>query len=71
MLSSTFKDLYTGDVIGADIEANWLKSRGGDDAYHEAFTEELQKVQGNIQAEFGALFGLLFVTLCWLQPRLH
>uniref|UniRef100_A0A669QRK1 DLEC1 cilia and flagella associated protein n=1 Tax=Phasianus colchicus TaxID=9054 RepID=A0A669QRK1_PHACC len=45
LLSSTFKDLYTGDVIGADIEANWLKSRGGDDAYHEAFTEELQKVQ--------------------------
>uniref|UniRef100_A0A8V1A8F0 DLEC1 cilia and flagella associated protein n=1 Tax=Gallus gallus TaxID=9031 RepID=A0A8V1A8F0_CHICK len=44
LLSSTFKDLYTGDVIGADIEANWLKSRGGDDAYHEAFTEELQKL---------------------------
>uniref|UniRef100_A0A8B9CT20 DLEC1 cilia and flagella associated protein n=1 Tax=Anser brachyrhynchus TaxID=132585 RepID=A0A8B9CT20_9AVES len=45
LLASTFKDLYTGDVIGADIEANWIKSQGGEDVYHEAFTEELQKVQ--------------------------
>uniref|UniRef100_A0A8B9SFV6 DLEC1 cilia and flagella associated protein n=1 Tax=Anas platyrhynchos TaxID=8839 RepID=A0A8B9SFV6_ANAPL len=44
LLASTFKDLYTGDVIGSDIVANWIKSRGGEDVYHEAFTEELQKL---------------------------
>uniref|UniRef100_A0A8C2TIS8 DLEC1 cilia and flagella associated protein n=1 Tax=Coturnix japonica TaxID=93934 RepID=A0A8C2TIS8_COTJA len=44
LLSSTFKDLYTGDVVGADIEVNWLKPPGGDDAYQKAFTEQLQKL---------------------------
>ncbi|OPJ85244.1 deleted in lung and esophageal cancer protein 1 [Patagioenas fasciata monilis] len=44
LLADTFGDLYTGDVIGADLETNWIKSRGGDDVYHEAFTEELQKL---------------------------
>ncbi|XP_072184617.1 deleted in lung and esophageal cancer protein 1 [Excalfactoria chinensis] len=44
LLSSTFKDLYTGDVVGADIEMNWLKTQGGDGAYHKAFTQELQKL---------------------------
>ncbi|KAM6104665.1 deleted in lung and esophageal cancer protein 1 [Theristicus caerulescens] len=44
LLASTFEDLYTGDVIGVDMERNWIKSRGGDNVYHEAFTEELQKL---------------------------
>uniref|UniRef100_A0A8C3K0N0 DLEC1 cilia and flagella associated protein n=1 Tax=Calidris pygmaea TaxID=425635 RepID=A0A8C3K0N0_9CHAR len=44
LLASTFEDLYTGDVIGEDIERNWIKSRGGDNVYHESFTEELQKL---------------------------
>uniref|UniRef100_A0A8B9QQH9 DLEC1 cilia and flagella associated protein n=1 Tax=Apteryx owenii TaxID=8824 RepID=A0A8B9QQH9_APTOW len=44
LLTSTFKDLYTGDVIGVDMETNLIKSRGGDDVYHETFTEELQKL---------------------------
>ncbi|KAM6117322.1 LOW QUALITY PROTEIN: deleted in lung and esophageal cancer protein 1-like [Pterocles gutturalis] len=44
LLASTFEDLYTGDVIGVDMETNWIKSRGGDDIYHESFTEELQKL---------------------------
>ncbi|XP_071661469.1 deleted in lung and esophageal cancer protein 1 isoform X1 [Patagioenas fasciata] len=44
LLADTFGDLYTRDVIGADLETNWIKSRGGDDVYHEAFTEELQKL---------------------------
>ncbi|KAM6314877.1 LOW QUALITY PROTEIN: deleted in lung and esophageal cancer protein 1 [Aegotheles albertisi] len=43
LLASTF-DLYTGDVIGVDKKTNWIKSRGGDDVYHESFTEELRKV---------------------------
>uniref|UniRef100_A0A663M6G7 DLEC1 cilia and flagella associated protein n=1 Tax=Athene cunicularia TaxID=194338 RepID=A0A663M6G7_ATHCN len=44
LLASTFEDLYTTDLIGADRETNWIKSRGGDDVYHESFTEELQKL---------------------------
>ncbi|KAM8810458.1 deleted in lung and esophageal cancer protein 1 [Eudromia elegans] len=44
LLSSTFKELYAGDVIGADMETSLIKSRGGDDVYHEAFAEELQKL---------------------------
>nr|XP_013810630.1 PREDICTED: deleted in lung and esophageal cancer protein 1 [Apteryx mantelli mantelli] len=44
LLISTFKDLYTGDVIGVDMETNLIKSRGGDDVYRETFTEELQKL---------------------------
>ncbi|OXB72662.1 UNVERIFIED_CONTAM: hypothetical protein H355_007677 [Colinus virginianus] len=44
LLSSTFKDLRSGDVIGADVEGSWTKSQGGDGAHHEAFTEELQKL---------------------------
>ncbi|PKK32004.1 deleted in lung and esophageal cancer 1 [Columba livia] len=44
LLADTFGDLYTRDVIGADLETNWIKSRGGDNVYHEASTEELQKL---------------------------
>ncbi|XP_009941410.2 deleted in lung and esophageal cancer protein 1 [Opisthocomus hoazin] len=44
LLAGTFEDLYTRDVIGVDMETNWIKSRGGDDVYHESFTEELQKL---------------------------
>ncbi|XP_030345448.1 deleted in lung and esophageal cancer protein 1 isoform X2 [Strigops habroptila] len=44
LLASIFGDLYTGDVFGEDLETNWIKSRGGDNVYHESFTEELQKL---------------------------
>ncbi|KAM9573313.1 deleted in lung and esophageal cancer protein 1 isoform 2-T2 [Guaruba guarouba] len=44
LLASIFEDLYTGDVFGEDLETNWIKSRGGDNVYHESFTEELQKL---------------------------
>uniref|UniRef100_A0A8C6Z7S2 DLEC1 cilia and flagella associated protein n=1 Tax=Nothoprocta perdicaria TaxID=30464 RepID=A0A8C6Z7S2_NOTPE len=44
LLSSTFKELYTGDVIGTDMETSLIRSRGGEDVYHEAFVEELQKL---------------------------
>uniref|UniRef100_A0A663EY65 DLEC1 cilia and flagella associated protein n=1 Tax=Aquila chrysaetos chrysaetos TaxID=223781 RepID=A0A663EY65_AQUCH len=44
LLASTFEDLYTRDVFGVDMETNWIKSRGGDNVYHESFTEELQKL---------------------------
>ncbi|XP_074938338.1 deleted in lung and esophageal cancer protein 1 [Phalacrocorax aristotelis] len=44
LLASTFEDLYTGDVIGVDMERNWIESQEGDDLYHKTFTEELQKL---------------------------
>ena len=56
LLASTFGDLYTGDVIGVDVETNWIKSQGGDSVYHESFLEELQKVQVETKSELGALF---------------
>ncbi|XP_010004306.1 PREDICTED: deleted in lung and esophageal cancer protein 1, partial [Chaetura pelagica] len=50
LLASTFEDLYTKEVFGKEKEANWIKSRGGDNAYHEHFTEELQKVLAEYEA---------------------
>uniref|UniRef100_A0A8B9N4Y7 DLEC1 cilia and flagella associated protein n=1 Tax=Accipiter nisus TaxID=211598 RepID=A0A8B9N4Y7_9AVES len=44
LLASTFEDLYARDVFGVDMETNWIKSRGGDNVYHESFTKELQKL---------------------------
>ncbi|KAM6281413.1 deleted in lung and esophageal cancer protein 1 [Porphyrio hochstetteri] len=44
LLAGTFEDLHTGDVTAMDMETNSIKSQGGDDVYHEAFTEELQKL---------------------------
>ncbi|XP_068790252.1 deleted in lung and esophageal cancer protein 1 isoform X2 [Struthio camelus] len=51
LLISTFKDLYTGDVIGVDMETNLIKSRGGDDVYRETFTGELQKERAIAEEE--------------------
>uniref|UniRef100_A0A674J3F5 DLEC1 cilia and flagella associated protein n=1 Tax=Terrapene triunguis TaxID=2587831 RepID=A0A674J3F5_9SAUR len=39
-----FKSTYTADVIGMDTGTNLIKSRGGDNLYHEKFVEELQKI---------------------------
>ncbi|XP_008500453.2 deleted in lung and esophageal cancer protein 1 [Calypte anna] len=50
LLARTFEDVYTGDVFGVEKEANWIKSQGGDDAYHESFTEELQKLLAEYEA---------------------
>ncbi|XP_074841264.1 deleted in lung and esophageal cancer protein 1 [Carettochelys insculpta] len=44
-LTSIFKNIYTTDVIGLDIGTNMIKSRGGDNLYHEKFVEELQKIR--------------------------
>ncbi|XP_072364174.1 deleted in lung and esophageal cancer protein 1 isoform X2 [Scyliorhinus torazame] len=44
LLASIFKELYTGKVIGKDIIKNLLRSRGGDDEYHERFVEQLQEI---------------------------
>ncbi|XP_053116258.1 deleted in lung and esophageal cancer protein 1 isoform X2 [Hemicordylus capensis] len=44
LLTKVFKNLYTAEVIGADTVENMIKSRGGNNAHHEKFVEELQKV---------------------------
>ncbi|XP_043397559.1 deleted in lung and esophageal cancer protein 1 isoform X2 [Chelonia mydas] len=44
LLTSVFKSMYTADVIGMDTGTNLIKSRGGDNLYHEKFVEELQKI---------------------------
>ncbi|XP_030053791.1 deleted in lung and esophageal cancer protein 1 [Microcaecilia unicolor] len=44
LLTSMFKNVYTGDVIGKDKGTSLLTSRGGDNLYHEKFLEELSKV---------------------------
>ncbi|XP_074140641.1 deleted in lung and esophageal cancer protein 1 [Sminthopsis crassicaudata] len=45
LLTSLFKNLYTLDVIGEDIGTNFIKSRGGENARHEKFVTELQKLR--------------------------
>ncbi|XP_075444055.1 deleted in lung and esophageal cancer protein 1 isoform X2 [Ascaphus truei] len=45
LLTSLFKNLYTGDVIGKDTRASLIRSRGGDNPYHETFVEELQQIR--------------------------
>ncbi|XP_067386498.1 deleted in lung and esophageal cancer protein 1-like [Emydura macquarii macquarii] len=44
LLTSVFKSMYTADVIGMDTGTNLIKSRGGDNLYHEKFVDELQKI---------------------------
>ncbi|KAM4689079.1 deleted in lung and esophageal cancer protein 1 [Discoglossus pictus] len=44
LLTSLFKNLYTGEVIGKDTGANLIRSKGGD-SYHQKFVEELQKIR--------------------------
>nr|XP_056713113.1 deleted in lung and esophageal cancer protein 1 [Euleptes europaea] len=44
LLASMFKNIYTSEVIGKDAVENLIKSRGGDNADHEKFVEQLQKV---------------------------
>ncbi|KAL8164844.1 UNVERIFIED_CONTAM: hypothetical protein K2H54_010552, partial [Gekko kuhli] len=44
LLAGMFKNIYTSEVIGKEAVDNFIKSRGGDDADHEKFVEELQKV---------------------------
>ncbi|XP_067871820.1 deleted in lung and esophageal cancer protein 1 isoform X2 [Heterodontus francisci] len=44
LLASIFKDLYTGEVIGKDVIKNLVRSRGGDNEYHERFVQQLQEI---------------------------
>ncbi|XP_053323585.1 deleted in lung and esophageal cancer protein 1 [Spea bombifrons] len=49
LLTSVFKDLYSGEVIGKDTGANLIKSRGGDNPFHQMFVDELEKIRGEYE----------------------
>lgn len=44
LLTSLFKNVYTGEIIGKDTGANLIRSKGGDNPHHQKFVEELQQV---------------------------
>ncbi|XP_026216993.1 deleted in lung and esophageal cancer protein 1 [Anabas testudineus] len=44
ILASTFKDLYTKDIIGKDTLSNLIKTKNGRSSYHDKYVEELQQV---------------------------
>ncbi|KAK5849638.1 hypothetical protein PBY51_013957 [Eleginops maclovinus] len=43
VLASTFKDLYTKDIIGKDTLSNLIKTKNGRSSYHDRYVEELQQ----------------------------
>uniref|UniRef100_A0A8C3Q4C2 Deleted in lung and esophageal cancer protein 1 Ig-like domain-containing protein n=1 Tax=Geospiza parvula TaxID=87175 RepID=A0A8C3Q4C2_GEOPR len=45
---NAFKDLYTGDVLEEDTATNWIKSQGGDSAYQDSYTDELEKYRSRL-----------------------
>ncbi|XP_077347356.1 deleted in lung and esophageal cancer protein 1 [Lithobates pipiens] len=45
LLTSLFKNVYTGEIIGKDTGANLIRSKGGDNPHHKKFVEELQQVR--------------------------
>ncbi|KAM8967173.1 deleted in lung and esophageal cancer protein 1 [Pelodytes ibericus] len=45
LLTNLFKELYTGEVIGEDTGANLIRSRGGDNPYHQEFVEDLEQIR--------------------------
>lgn len=45
LLTGVFRNLYTNEVIGEDLSASLIKARGSDDARHEEFVDELQRVR--------------------------
>ncbi|XP_034024820.1 deleted in lung and esophageal cancer protein 1 [Thalassophryne amazonica] len=43
VLANTFKDIYTRDIIGKDTVSNLIKTRTGQDSYHDRYVQELQQ----------------------------
>ncbi|XP_059183037.1 deleted in lung and esophageal cancer protein 1 [Centropristis striata] len=43
VLASTFKDLYTKDIIGKDTLSNLIKTKNGRSSYRDRYVEELQQ----------------------------
>ncbi|XP_077721908.1 deleted in lung and esophageal cancer protein 1 isoform X7 [Canis aureus] len=45
LLTGVFRNLYTDEVVGADLSASLIKARGGEDARHEEFVDELRRIR--------------------------
>ncbi|XP_004412391.1 PREDICTED: deleted in lung and esophageal cancer protein 1 [Odobenus rosmarus divergens] len=45
LLTGLFRNLYTNEVIGEDLSASLIKARGSEDARHEEFVDELQRIR--------------------------
>ncbi|XP_070784344.1 deleted in lung and esophageal cancer protein 1 [Enoplosus armatus] len=43
VLASTFKDLYSKDILGKDTLSNLIKTKNGRSHYHDRYVEELQQ----------------------------
>ncbi|XP_038584685.1 deleted in lung and esophageal cancer protein 1 [Micropterus salmoides] len=43
VLASTFKALYTKDILGKDTLSNLIKTKSGRSSYHDRYVEELQQ----------------------------
>ncbi|XP_026147588.1 deleted in lung and esophageal cancer protein 1 [Mastacembelus armatus] len=44
VLASTFKDLYTKDIIGKDTLSNLIQTNNGRSSYHDKYVAELQQI---------------------------
>ena len=44
MLARTFRELFTRDPLEPEVVKNLTISKGGNDAYHEKYVEQLQRV---------------------------
>ncbi|XP_072582561.1 deleted in lung and esophageal cancer protein 1 isoform X11 [Vulpes vulpes] len=45
LLTGVFRNLYTNEVVGEDLSASLIKARGSEDARHEEFVDELQRIR--------------------------
>ena len=45
MLARTFRELFTRDPLEPEVVRNLTISKGGNDAYHEKYVDQLQRVQ--------------------------
>ncbi|KAM8922051.1 deleted in lung and esophageal cancer protein 1 isoform 4-T4 [Lycaon pictus] len=45
LLTGVFRNLYTDEVVGADLSASLIKARGSEDARHEEFVDELRRIR--------------------------
>ena len=44
-MARTFRELFTRDPVEQEVVKNLTVSKGGNDAYHEKYVEQLQRVQ--------------------------
>lgn len=48
VLASIFKDLYSRDPIGKDTMSNLIRTKAGQNRFHDRYVEELQQVDPSI-----------------------